>query len=218
VIAAVGGNLPVLAAKAATTAIPVVFAVGEDPVGLGLVASLARPGGNLTGINFLAAELTAKRLELQRELVPTAVRVAVLVNTANATNAETTLRDVEPAARARGCRSKSSTPAAAARSMRLSQPSHASGPTRSSLAAIPSSTADACASRDFVIAGGLMSYGTTITDAFRQVGVYVGRILKSAKPADLPVAQSTKFELVINHVMARTVSTCRRPCLPPPTR
>ena len=102
VIAAVGGNVPVLAAKAATTTIPIVFAVGEDPVGLGLVASLARPGGNLTGINFLTAELTAKRLELQRELVPAAVRVAVLVNSANAANAETTLRDVEPTARARG--------------------------------------------------------------------------------------------------------------------
>ena len=102
VIAAVGGNLPALAAKTATSTIPIVFAVGEDPVGLGLVASVARPGGNLTGINFFAAELHAKRLELLRELVPGAIRVAVLINPGNAVNAETTLRDVQAAARAVG--------------------------------------------------------------------------------------------------------------------
>jgi putative ABC transport system substrate-binding protein len=106
VIAAVGGNIPVFAAKAATTTVPIVFAIGEDPVGLGLVASLARPGGNLTGVNFLATELTAKRLELQRELVPTSGRVAVLINRANAANAESTLREVESAALL-GCKPKS---------------------------------------------------------------------------------------------------------------
>jgi len=102
VIAAVGGNVPALAAKTATSTIPIVFAVGEDPVGLGLVASVARPGGNLTGINFFAAELHAKRLELLRELVPGAIRVAVLINPGNAVNAETTLRDAQAAARAVG--------------------------------------------------------------------------------------------------------------------
>src|SRR6516165_12409724 len=102
VIAAVGGNVPAFEAKTATTTIPIVFAVGEDPVGLGLVASIARPGGNLTGINFLASELHAKRLELLRELMPAAVRVAVLINPANAVNAETTLRDVQSASRAMG--------------------------------------------------------------------------------------------------------------------
>jgi putative ABC transport system substrate-binding protein len=102
VIAAVGGNVPVLAAKHATTTIPIVFAVGEDPVRLGLVNSLARPSGNLTGINFLISELAAKQLGLLRELVPAAIHVAVLVNPANIVNAETTLRDVEPAARAMG--------------------------------------------------------------------------------------------------------------------
>jgi putative tryptophan/tyrosine transport system substrate-binding protein len=102
VIAAVGGNIPVFAAKAATTTVPIVFAIGEDPVGLGLVASVARPGGNLTDVNFLATELTAKRLELQRELVPTSGRVAVLINRGNAANAESTLREVESAARAIG--------------------------------------------------------------------------------------------------------------------
>ena len=202
-------------AKAAAITIPIVFSINEDPVRLGLVGSLARPGGNLTGINFLAGELQAKRLELLRELVPGVVRVAVLVNRTNPT---TCRKDGEgcgsggPAPS--GCKSRSSTPAAAARSMRPSQLWGASGPTRFSLAATAFSPAGGCkllswaaqrsipatyASREHVEAGGLISYGSNIADAWRQVGVYVGRVLKGAKPADLPVVQATKFELVINH-------------------
>jgi putative tryptophan/tyrosine transport system substrate-binding protein len=136
VIVAAGGTASALAAKSATTTIPIVFIVAEDPVGVGLVASLAQPGGNLTGINFFSAELVAKRLELLRELVPAATRVAVLVNPAGPGH-EITLRDVEPAARAMGLQSRSLTPAPAARSMRPSQLLCASGPTRFSLAPTP---------------------------------------------------------------------------------
>ena len=141
VIVASGGAAVALRVKAATTTIPIVFLAAEDPVRLGLVASLARPGGNLTGINFFSTELVAKRLELLRELLPAGTRVAVLVNPANVSNTESTLRDVEPAARAWDCKSRSSTRAPAARSMRPSQPSCASGPTRFLSAATPSSTA-----------------------------------------------------------------------------
>ena len=132
VIAATGGPVPVLAAKAATATIPVVFLVAEDPVRLGLVATLARPGGNLTGVNFFNVELSAKRLELLRTLVPGAARVAALVNSASAFTAETTLRDLEPAARARGCKSRCSAPAPAARSIPPSKLFCASAPTPSS--------------------------------------------------------------------------------------
>jgi len=143
-VIATAGDDVALVDKAATTTIPIVFIASRDPVGLGLVASLARPGGNLTGINFLTGELAAKRLELLREMVPGAARVAVLVNPANATIAESTLRDLEAAARATGCKSSSSTPAPAARSMRPSQRLRASGPTRSSSAPTPFSPVGAC--------------------------------------------------------------------------
>jgi len=137
-VIAAGAIPSVRAAKAATTTIPIAFVLAEDPVKLGIVASLARPGGNLTGINFLSIELAAKRLELLRELVPGAARVAVLVNPANITTAESTLRGMEPAARVMGCKSKSSTPAAAARSMPRSRRLRASDPTPSSSAPTPS--------------------------------------------------------------------------------
>ena len=217
VIVAMGGNVPVLAAKAATTTIPIVFAVGEDPVGLGFVASLARPGGNLTGINFLATELTAKRLELLRELVPAATRVVVLVNRANAANAETTLREVGSAARAIGLQiqvlnASSSREIDAAFATMLRErpdalfvggdPFFNSRRLQLTLLAMRHAVPAIYASREFANAGGLMSYGPSFLDAYRQVGVYVGRILKGAKPVDLPVAQSTKFELVINHLTA----------------
>ena len=213
VIATTGGPAAAFAAKAATTTIPIVFIVAEDPVRLGLVASLARPGGNLTGVNFVIGELTAKRLGLLRELVPGAARVAVLVNPANATNAETTLRDVEPAARAMGLQiqvvnaSTSREIDAAFATFVRERPDalfvgHDAFFTSRRVQLVHLATRHAMpatyALRDFAEAGGLMSYGVNIADALRQVGVYTGRILKGAKPADLPVLQSTKFELVIN--------------------
>ena len=206
-------NVSALAAKAATGTIPVVFAVNEDPVGLGLITSLAQPGGNLTGLNFLGGELQAKRLELLRELVPKAARVAVLVNPANPTNTETTVRDVEVAARAMGLQIQvlnagtSSEINAAFATLGRDRPDAllvspdpffvARRIQLANLAArhvIPSSFSV----RENAEAGGLMSYGADISDAYRQMGVYAGRVLKGAKPADLPVLQSTKFEFVIN--------------------
>jgi putative tryptophan/tyrosine transport system substrate-binding protein len=218
VIITPGGTASALAAKAATTTIPIVFVVAEDPVRLGLVASHARPSGNLTGINFLNTELTAKRLELLRELVPTATRVAVLVNPANTTNTETTLRDVQPAARAMGLQvqvlngSTNREIDAAFATFVVERPDalyvgndpffngrrvqivHLASYYR-----VPATYS----SRDLADAGGLMSYGSNITDAWRQAGAYAGRILKGAKPADLPVVQASKFELVINAQTAR---------------
>jgi putative ABC transport system substrate-binding protein len=207
-----------LAARAATTTTPIVFLVGEDPVGLGLVASLARPGGNLTGINNLTGELTAKRLELLRELVPAAARVAVLVNPANTAGAETTLRDVQAAGRAMGLQiqvlnasTSREIDAAFATFVRERPDAVVVGldvffiGRRAQLVNLASRHALPATYplRDFAEFGGLMSYGTNIADTFRQIGVYAGRILKGAKPADLPVVQSTKFELVINAWSAR---------------
>ena len=216
VIATPGTALGALAAKAATAAVPVVFAVGEDPVKIGLVASLARPGGNLTGVNFLNTELSAKQLGLVRDLIPGATRVAVLVNAANIT-AETTLREVEAAAKAMGLRIqvfKASTSGeinAAFASLENERPDalfvggglfnarRAQLVNLASRHALPATYAE----RIFPEIGGLMSYGADITDAFRQIGVYAGRILKGAKPADLPVVQASRFELVINAETAR---------------
>jgi len=218
VIATTGGAGPALAAKAATTTIPIVFAVGEDPVRLGLVASLARPGGNLTGINYFSGELTAKRLELLRELVPGATHVAVLVNPANAVTAESIVRDVESAARAMGLQiqvlnaSTSREINAAFATFVRERPDalfvgndgfftsrRVQLVNLTSRHAIPATFS----AHEITEAGGLMSYGTSRTDAWRQVGIYTGRILKGAKPADLPVVQSSKFELVINAETAR---------------
>ena len=213
VIAVSGGLGPALVTKAATTTIPVVFLAGDDPVRLGLVASLARPGGNLTGVNFFASELVAKQLELLRELVPAATRVAVLANPANATVTESTLRDVQPAARAMGLQtqvfnadSSREINAAFASFMRDRPDALFVGPgpffvsrrvQLTQLAALHRMPA-IYPVRQFVEAGGLMSYGASLMEAFRQVGVYTGRVLKGTKPSDLPVVQSTKFELVIN--------------------
>jgi putative ABC transport system substrate-binding protein len=212
-VAVIVGNTPsAFAAKAATTTIPIVFIVAEDPVRLGLVASLARPGGNLTGVNFFTGELVAKRLELLRELVPRAARVAVLVNPTGP-DAETTLKDVEPAARAIGLQipvlnaSTSREINAAFATFVRERPDAlfvGGDPFFSSRRvqlvhlvahySIPMATSF----REIAEVGGLMSYGANILDAYRQVGIYAGRILKGAKPADLPVVQSSKFELVIN--------------------
>jgi putative ABC transport system substrate-binding protein len=211
------GNAAALAAKAATTTVPTVFAVGEDPVRLGLVASLARPGGNLTGINFFAGELAAKRLELLRELVPGAVRVAVLLNPVNP-NLETTSRDVEAAAHTMGLKIRignastiDEVDAAFTTFAREQSDALFVGPdpfflarrVQLALLAARHGVPATYTLREFVEAGGLMSYGGNITDAYRQVGAYVGRILKGAKPVDLPVVQSSKFELVINRQSAR---------------
>jgi putative ABC transport system substrate-binding protein len=218
VIAATGGSNPALAAKAATGTTPIVFAVAEDPVKLGLVASLARPGGNLTGINYFSNELTEKRLELLHELVPAATRIAVLVNPNNAVNAAAIIRDVESAAHAMGLQirvleagSSGEIDAAFATFVHERPDALFVGNDQffssrrvqlvnwTSRYALPSTFS----AHEIAEAGGLMSYGTSQTDAWHQVGIYTGRILKGEKPADLPVVQSSKFKLVINRQTAR---------------
>jgi len=219
VIATPGDTQASLSAKAATATIPIVFGVGEDPVRLGLVANLARPGGNATGINFFPQEVMAKRLGLLHDLVPKAARIAVLVNPTTAT-AEATLRDIPEAARAIGLQ------------IQLLNAS-TSREIETAFATIVRDRADAlflaadaffasrrgqfvtlaardrmptsCGNRDMVEAGLLMSYGTKVADMFRQVGIYTGSILKGGKPAELPVLQSTKFEFVINLQTARAL-------------
>jgi putative ABC transport system substrate-binding protein len=221
VIATIGNTPLALAAKGATTTIPIVFAVGEDPVRLGLVASIARPGGNLTGINFFNAELAAKRLGLLRELVPTAKRVAVLVNPTDAMRTETTIKDVQAAARAMGLEIQLLN-ASTSREIDLAYATFLSerpdaffvdgdaffNSRRVQLVHLATRHAipTAYGGRDYPEIGGLMSYGTNVTDVFHQAGVYVGRILKGAKPPDLPVMQSSKFELVINAQTARMLA------------
>jgi putative ABC transport system substrate-binding protein len=228
VIATIGGPPSAFAAKAATTTIPIVFLIGEDPARLGLVGSLARPGGNLTGVNFFNTELAAKRLELLRELLPTAKRVAVLVNPAEATNTESVVRDAEGAARAMGLQiqvlnaSTSGEIVAAFATVVRERPDAlfvGPGPFFTArrvqlalLAAIHRVPA-IYPGRQYVEAGALMSYGASLADSCRQVGVYVGRILKGAKPADLPVVQSSKFELAINHQTARSLGLVVPPTL-----
>jgi putative ABC transport system substrate-binding protein len=222
------GQPAVFAAKAATATIPIVFNVAEDPVRVGLVASLARPGGNLTGINILATELVAKRLQLLRELLPATARVAVLVDPANTAITEATLRDVESAARAMGLQiqvlnaSNSREINAAFATFVRERPDAlfvsigafftARRVQLATLAArhmVPMTSGN----RQITETGGLMSYGANITETMRQVGVYTGRILKGAKPADLPVVQATKFELVINAETARMLGLTVPPTL-----
>jgi ABC-type uncharacterized transport system substrate-binding protein len=227
VIAAFGLSAA-FAAKAATPAIPIVFSVGDDPVTLGLVASLAQPGGNVTGINNFATELVAKRLELLREMVPAVTRVAVLVSPSNAVTSQSTVRDTSAGARAMGlevqvlnadtsreidaafatlARERSdallvdSTPFFLSRRAQLVN--------LASRLAVPAIYVD----RAFAEIGGLMSYGASLTDAYRQVAVYTARILKGTKPADLPVVQSTKFELVLNAQTARMLGLTIPPTL-----
>jgi putative tryptophan/tyrosine transport system substrate-binding protein len=227
VIVAIGQS-STFAMKAATTTIPIVFVAGEDPARLGLVASLARPGGNLTGINIFAAELVAKRLQLLREMVPTAARVAVLVDPASTTITEATLREVEPAARAMGLQvqvlhaSNGREIGAAFATFVRERPDAlfvSIGPLftarrvqLATLAArhmVPMTSGN----RQITEIGGLMSYGANIADAYHQIGVYVGRILKGEKPADLPVVQSSKFELVINGETAQMLGLAVPPSL-----
>jgi putative tryptophan/tyrosine transport system substrate-binding protein len=220
VIATPGLTQAAVAAKAATTTVPIVFGVAEDPVKLGLVASLARPGGNATGINFFLNEVVAKRLGLLHELLPKAVRVAVLVNPANAPVTETILRDIPEAGRAIGLQiqvhNASTSREIDAAFATIAQeradalflaPDAFFSSRRGQFATLAARDRlpTSCANRAMVEAGLLMSYGTNIADAFRQVGIYTGSILKGTKPADLPVLQSTKFEFVINLQTARAL-------------
>jgi putative ABC transport system substrate-binding protein len=219
-VIAAPSNVAALAAKAATATIPIVFGVTEDPVGLGLVASLARPGANATGINFFSQEVVAKRLGLLHDLVPKAVRVAVLVNPADARSTEMTLRTLQEAAPILGLQVRilnattiGEIDSIFATLARERPDALFVGPdgyfisrrvqfaTLTARDKIPATYS----SRDYVEAGGLMSYGTGNENMFHQVGVYSGDILKGAKPADLPVTQSSKFELVINLQTARAL-------------
>ena len=218
-ILATPGNVPTLAAKVATATIPIVFSVGDDPVRLGLVASLARPGGNATGIYIFTEAVVAKRLQLLHELVPKAVRIAVLVNPANA-SAESTIRTVQQAAPTIGLQIQILNATtigeidAAFATLERERPDalFVAGDAFFVSRAVQFATLAArdripatYALRDSVAAGGLMSYATDFTDSFRQVGVYTGTILKGAKPADLPVLQPTKFEFAINLQIARSL-------------
>jgi ABC-type uncharacterized transport system substrate-binding protein len=217
-VIATPGQVPTIAAKAAITTLPIVFGVGDDPVQLGLVASLARPGGNATGINFFVQEVAAKRLRLLHDLIPNAVRIAVLVNPVNAAVETTTLREVQEAAPVLGLQIqvlKASTSGeidAAFAALARERPDalfvagdaffldrRVQFATLTARDRIPATYSV----REPVAAGGLMSYGADLAEVFRQIGVYTGSILKGAKPADLPVLQSTKLEFVLNLQTAR---------------
>jgi putative ABC transport system substrate-binding protein len=216
------------AAKAATSTVPIVFGVGEDPVSLGLVQSIGRPGGNATGVNFVTAEVVAKRLALLRELVPSAVRLAALINPTDATRAEAVRSEVQAAAYTMGVQlqifnasTSRDIDAAFAALVRERSDALFVGPDaffntrRVQLATMAAhhSIPTAFAVREYVDVGGLLSYGASLTEMFRQTGVYTGRILKGAKPADLPVIQSSKFELVINAGTARMLGLTVPPTL-----
>jgi ABC-type uncharacterized transport system substrate-binding protein len=227
-VIATAGSPSTFAAQAATKTIPVVFLVGDDPVRLGLVTSLSRPGGNMTGINILSAELAAKRLELLRGLLPKLVRIAVLVNPADTTVTETQLKDVNAAAGAMGLQiqvfnaNTSAEIDAAFETMGRERPDAVLVATSAFLNGRRVQLAHLAtfhrlpaiyALREYAEVGGLMSYGSNVVDGFRQVGVYTGRVLKGAKPADLPVVQSSKFELVINAQTARMLGLTVPPTL-----
>jgi ABC-type uncharacterized transport system substrate-binding protein len=219
VIIATGGTAPALAAKAATTTIPLVFSVTDDPVELGLVASLARPGGNATGVTFLLAVLGAKQLGLLRELVPAAKRIGLLVNPNNTTSTAQT-SDVVAAASNLGAtidvvRASDSREIEAAFAMLVrdraeallvgTDPFFYSRRVQLATLAMRHAIPAIYPVRENVEVGGLMSYGTSLSEVYRQVGAYTVRILKGAKPADLPVVRSTKFEFVINLPTARAL-------------
>jgi ABC-type uncharacterized transport system substrate-binding protein len=222
------GNAAAVAAKAATQTLPILFAAAEDPVNLGLVASLSRPGGNATGLNFFTTEVNAKRLGVLRELVPAAVRVALLMNPTNALNTSATLKEVEPAARVLGLQIQVFN---ASTSLEIDgafaafvawrpdalfvAPDGFFTSRRVQLAALAARHAlpATYSVRDNVEVGGLMSYGASLIDAYRLVGTFTGRVLKGAKPEEMPVVQSTKFELVINAQIARMLGLTVPPSL-----
>ena len=218
-IAASGGIVSALSAKNATATIPIVFATGADPVAYGLVANLARPGGNLTGVTFIVVELHPKRLELLSDLIPQARVIALLVNPNNP-NVERIMQDVQEAARAKGLQlpilkagTEKEIDAAFAALVRLQAGALLVGSDpffnsrREQLVALASRhTIPAIyQGREFALAGGLISYGASVTAAYHQAGIYAGKILKGAKPADLPVQQPTTFELVINLKAAKAL-------------
>jgi putative ABC transport system substrate-binding protein len=219
-VIAANSPAPVLAAKAATTTIPIVFATGYDPVAAGLVASLARPGGNLTGVTSLTAEVGPKRVELLHELVPTATSIALLVNPAAVAIRETISTDLQAAARKLGLQFHV-VHASAVRDFDAvfatlaqlqagglvigSDPFFNSQSEQLAALAIRHAVPAVYQYREFAVAGGLMSYGGSLTDMYHQVGVHTGRILKGEKPADLPVQQSTKVELIINLKTAKAL-------------
>lgn len=220
VLVASGGPNVMFAAKQATTTVPIVFLSGEDPVGLGLVSSLAHPGGNLTGINFFNRELAGKQLEFLRELVPSANRIAVLVNPADATVMETTVRDVEAAATVKGLevqviQASTSGEIDAAFAVFASErpdalfiaadPFFNSRRLQLSLLAMRHAVPTVYSGREYAEVGGLITYGSDITDAYRQAGRYTGRILKGARPADMPIVQANKLELIVNAQSARAM-------------
>jgi putative ABC transport system substrate-binding protein len=220
VIATPGSTPAALAAKVATATIPIVFGVGDDPVGLGLIANLAKPGGNVTGINFFAFEVNAKRLGLMHELLPKAARFAVLVNPDNAPSAQSTSNEIRKAAQALGLdvlffnahTSAEIDPAFTAMARErvdalfiAADGFFNSRQVQFATLAVRDRLPASFLAREMVEAGVLMSYGTSITDMFRQVGIYTGSILNGTKPADLPVLQSTKFEFVINLQTARSL-------------
>jgi putative ABC transport system substrate-binding protein len=226
VIAALGGAAT-SAAKAATSTIPIVFNVDDDPVKLGLVTNLARPSGNLTGTNFLSAELTAKRLELLRELVPTVTRVGVLVNLTDPTG-KSTVRDVAAAAPAMGLQirvfdARTSRDIDAAFTTLVGErhdalfvggdPFFTSRRVQLVNLTLQHAIPATFGTREFTEAGGLMSYGANIADAWHQVGVYAGQIMNGEKPSDLPVVQPTKFDFVINLKTAKALGLTVPPTL-----
>jgi putative tryptophan/tyrosine transport system substrate-binding protein len=220
VIVTSGGSVTALAAKAATTTIPIVFSTGGDPIQDGLVVSLNRPGGNLTGVNIFAGVMEAKRLGLLHELVATATTIAVLLNPNNPVTTGTQLKDVQEAARVLGqhinilqasTEQDIDTAFATLAQLRAGALLVGSDPffysRRDQIVALAARHAIPAIYewRDYAEAGGLASYGTIIADAYHQIGIYAGRILKGEKPADLPVQQSTKFEFVINLKTAKAL-------------
>jgi putative ABC transport system substrate-binding protein len=228
VIAALGSTAAALAAKRATTTVPVLFFIAGDPVAVGLVASLARPGGNMTGVTTLSAEVGSKRLDLMRETVPTASSMTLMLNPTNPVNAEAVARHTEAAARALGLQlhllhasSDGEFDTVFAKSAQLGANALVISPdlyffTRSELLAalaLRHAMPTICPYREFTAGGGLISYGTNIMEVFRQLGAYTSRILNGERPADLPVQQITKLELIINLKTAKALGLTIAPTL-----